>query len=131
MKITFYPDYEDIKEITSIDSLVSGSIGRLFKDLKKEKPPKLWIMVRNTMEKVTSVSNLDMFKSNEWVKHIDGKIWEFRIPPTKQGGVIRLYFGYKAEDHIIILSGERKTKKEADQNKIDDAKKRYKEVCPK
>ena len=66
------------------------------------------------------------------LKHISEPIMEFRIPPTKSGGVVRLYFSYlnKEKDSIIILSAERKNgRSKADPKKIKQAISRYKKVC--
>ena len=65
----------------------SGPVGRVFKNLKNERPPKLWLLVRSTLEKVETSSNLKDLERQGWVepiKHIKEPIYEFKIPPKKR-----------------------------------------------
>jgi hypothetical protein len=129
MKVVFYPD------LTNDDKEGGGPIRRFFKDLRNERPPDLWTLVREILDKVETSSNLNILERQKWVerlKKVDEPIYEFRIPPGKRkGGVVRLYFGYKRNDSstIIILSAEKKDKRESSREKIQQAVKNYKEVC--
>lgn len=124
MKVVYFPDRKDSK----------GPVIRFLEKLKKERP-ELWTLVDQTLKKVERSSSLDDLIRQRWVGHlkkIKAPIFEFRIPPRKQGGVIRLYFAYKENDSstIVILSAERKQgKNEANKDDIKSAEKRYKEVC--
>lgn len=126
MRIKFYPESDTVED---------SKISRFFKDLSKNDPA-LWNLVKETLTKAERSSNLDDLKKQGWVeklKHTNVPIREFRIPPKKRkAGVARLYFGYKKNDKniIYILSAEKKHgKSEADNEKIKQAQKRYKEVC--
>ena len=126
MNVIFCPNLTEFDEI-------EGQFKKLFNDLKK-KHPKLFALVRTTIEKVKKSQNLSDLERQRWVSRLSEAslpIYEFRIPPTKKGGVVRLYFGYKKSDKntIVILTGELKHKKEADPIKIKSAEKYYKEVC--
>lgn len=125
MHIELYSDFSNKKN-------QSGPIVRFFKKLMNEHPPKFWLMVKETLEKVKKSSDLEVLKRQKWVrplKHIKEPILEFRIPPSRRGGVVRLYFAYKKNDSntIIILSAEKK-KGSADKGQIAKAVARYKEV---
>lgn len=125
MNVIFYPNLQEMDNVT-------GKIDKLFKFLRSKRPD-LWRMVLTIIEKVNKYSNLDILERQEIVGKLRNKphIYEFRIPPTKSGGVIRLYFGYKKNDKntIVILTGEFKKKREANSNIIKLAEKYYKEVC--
>ena len=127
MKVINYPDSSDIEETT-------GPLSRFYKDLKRNYP-KLWSLVRETLEKVERSSNLNDLERQGWVErlpHLNVPIYEFRIPPTKKGGVARLYFGYlkKTSSTIMILSAEIKQgKSKANEDKIKQAVQRFKEKC--
>lgn len=126
MKIIHYPDQDDLDD-------KSGVIGRFFKILKKQRPD-LWVLVREVMEKVKKSPDLELFKRQKIVDHISYSkfpLYEFRIPPKKSGGVVRLYFAHKENDPkvIVILSAELKKEKKASPEKIKQAEQRYQEVC--
>ncbi|MCK4906077.1 MAG: hypothetical protein KAS64_00925 [Spirochaetes bacterium] len=63
MQIIYYQDQID-KE------LGTGSIIRFFKQLRNERPPNLWVMVKETLEKVGRSSNLDDLKRQGLVKRM-------------------------------------------------------------
>lgn len=146
MKIYCYPDDYDIIQLASNmindkeaelkkkDTNQQGPIKKFFKKLEN-KHPKLWALTYTTLKEVEKSENLDMLKRDSRVgalKYISEPILEFRIPPTKSGGVVRLYFSYmsKNKDSIIILSAERKNgRRKADPEKIKQAIARYKKVC--
>jgi hypothetical protein len=127
MKVTYYRDQTDFEE-------GDGPILRFIRDLQSAKPH-LFALVRETMMDVAKIDNLEKYKKTKWVKKIPKQskpIFEFRIPPTKSGGVVRLYFGYKKrlKSEICILSCELKRgKTKADPKKLKLAEKRYSEVC--
>lgn len=128
MNIVYYVDIEDINDKNAV-----GPIKHFFKNLKNQKPD-LFSLTMKTMEKVEEYRNLDILERQNRVsklKNCDQPIYEFRIPPRRRGGVVRLYFGYKQNnnDTIIILSAEFKKKSEANKEKIKQAESRYLEVC--
>ncbi len=110
-----------------------GSVVRFLEKLRNERPD-LWTQVSVTLNKVMESSNLGIFERQgrvEKLKRTSVPIYEFKIPPTRKGGVVRLYFAFKKNDlnTIHILSAELKHKKEPDPIKIKQAEQRYKEVC--
>ena len=110
---------------------VTGRIDKLFSFLMS-KHKDLWSLIKTTIEKAHEYSDLSVFEKQGIVGKLKNKlnIYEFRIPPTRRGGVVRLYFGYKKNDKntIIILTGEFKKIKESNSKIIDLAEKYYKEV---
>lgn len=121
MNILYYPDRDDIE-----------NTGSMLKKIMKR--PDLWALTRETLKKVEKSSNLDFLIKTDWVgklSHCKHPIFEFKIPPQKKGGVVRLYFGYVKNDSntIIILSAELKKRTSPDSQKVSDAEKRYLEVC--
>ncbi len=91
-------------------------------------------MSRQTIEFVTNASDLKVLENKGWVERIKSSkysIYEFKIPPQKRGGVVRLYFAYKKNkaNTIIILAAELKKRAKANQEKIKQAEQRYQEVC--
>ena len=93
--------------------------------------PRIWTLFKATMVKVEK-KGLEDYKKLKWVKPLKGvkaPIQELRIPKTRKGGVLRLYFADlpdKSGD-IIVLSEEFKTIKKASPEVIKLAEKRYKE----
>lgn len=125
MKVLAYPDNETDNS--------HGPIGRFLKDLQKNHV-QLWSTVNSLLDKVKRKSNLDEYFATEWVKRLPKtkeKLFEFRIPPTRRGGVVRIYFGFKKDDPstVILLSAELKKGKKANKEQIKLAEKRYIEVC--
>ena len=125
MKIVHYPDQDNLED-------ESGSIGRFLKKLGKNHPD-LWALTHQTMKSVKAAPDLESFKSQKWVDHISSKypLYEFKIPPQRRGGVVRLYFAHKKNNPniIVILSAELKKDKKANSEKIKQAEQRYQEVC--
>ena len=129
MTVVFY------KDLTN-EEKGSGPMARFFKALRKERPPQLWSLVKETIEDVRKASDLKALERLGWVEKMPKtkcRLYEFRIPPNRQKGVVRMYFGYSEKDpqKIIILSAEIKKngRKKADPEKISQAEARYKEVC--
>jgi hypothetical protein len=123
MLISFY------RESTDIENSV---IYKFFKKLQRSNPD-LWSLTWRTLKDAEKSSNLQNFRK-DWVERLPNvavPLFEFRIPPQRRGGVVRLYFGYKKSslNSIEILTAELKHKTKANQDTIDQAIKRYKEVC--
>lgn len=118
--------YNDIIDIQSSDA--TGPVKRFFKDLARQ--PQLFAMVRNTMAKVKNsddLNDLNDLINQGWVSRLancDYPIYEFRIPPQRRQGVVRLYFAYKKSslNTIIILSAEIKSRREANTEKLNKQK---------
>lgn len=126
VKIIYYPDREDLED-------KSGPIGRFLKDLRKDRPD-LWAIVYQTMKSIRTRADLETLKRQRWAAQISYSkcpLYEFRIPPQKRGGVVRLYFAHKKNnpETICILSAELKKGKKANSEKIKQAEQRYQEVC--
>jgi hypothetical protein len=130
MKITFYPDSSEIEDDAKFDTISSGQVGRLFKELRKKRPD-LNSLVKKLLKKVYEKESIQFLFDTGEMDHLSGDIYEFRIPPQKSGGVVRLYFGYKEKNHIVVYKGELKKGRAADQDLIDSAQKIHNEVCKK
>lgn len=121
MRIIYYPE----------GSESTGPVRKLIKQLKKNRPD-LFALTQSTLQRVERELDLESLISQEQVAPIHSKkpIYEFRIPPKKPGGVVRLYFCYKKDDPntIVILSGELKKRTRSDPEKINQAKQRYEEA---
>jgi|JI102314A2RNA_FD_contig_123_47861_length_1992_multi_1_in_0_out_1_1 hypothetical protein len=125
MKVTFYPNFEDISDPHGVE--------KLLKDLKS-RYPRLWALVKEAIKDISrkEVTNLDDYVKTKWVSrlsHVSEPLYEFRIPPRAKGGVVRLYFAYmKDKGSIKIFSGEIKIGNgTADAAKIQSAIQRYRE----
>jgi hypothetical protein len=133
MEISLYPDNSFDENKSNLCENESGSFNKFFKNLKKEYPA-LFALTRNTLKDVKKADDLSLWENNKragrlkWVKE---PIWEFRIPPTRSGGVVRLYFGYDKHNKrkIHILQAEVKHDTEANPEKVKSAIDRFKEVC--
>ncbi len=126
MRIILDKNHPEIEEF-------DGPVGRFLKELKKEKPPKYWILVKETLETAKKKESLDFLFASGGVMKLSGcsePIHEFRIPPSKKGGVVRIYFAYNPDNNkeIWLFSAELKKSTKPDKVKIDIAIKRYKEV---
>jgi hypothetical protein len=137
MKIFFYPDFEFSDNAgDNLEKRIGESSGSIVKFLDKLriKRPELWSLVKTTLTNAQNDILFDLLKRQSWIEPLVGTkepIHEFRIPPTKKGGVVRLYFGYKQNDPktIFILSAELKKNTETNNERIKQAEQRYKEVC--
>ena len=121
MRVKIYPDDGEKRDI----------LHHLYKELRRQ--PDLFSLVKKTMERVEKMKDLDMLSKEKWAGRLKGtkySIFEFRIPPRRRGGVVRIYFSYfpMKKDTIILLSAELKKKSKANPEKIREAEKRYLEV---
>ena len=106
MRIIFWPDESEDQ------TKGGGPVRKFLKDLRKHQP-KLLAFVWKTFKKVEKSPNLSDLERQKWVQRLQNvpeRIYEFRIPPTQRGGVVRIYFAYKPNDPdtIILLSAEKK-----------------------
>jgi len=115
--------------ISSIERIKTGPIRKFVKDLGKKRPD-LKSLLLKTINKAEKDDDLKDLERSSYVQHLDEDIWEFRIPPQRPGGVLRLYFAYDPNDrnHIKVLTCELKKKVAADKEMVKIAKQRYKEV---
>ena len=109
-----------------------GPIENFLSTLQKKRSD-LWSLVDETLRKVGEAENLDALIKSKYVGRLKRQkepIFEFRIPPTKKGGVVRIYFCYKKKERncIILLDAELKKRSEAAGEKIKEACKRYREI---
>ncbi len=125
--IKYYPDYDENNNENRIKNDIE-------KNLKKN-DFQLWKKVIHTMNKYKRMSedefvqeimiNLNLADDSKKIKLLTKKnmrIYEFRIPPVRTKGVLRIYFKYY-QKYIFILDSEIKTD---DPKKIDSAFDRYK-----
>jgi len=126
MRVFYWPYWKE-------EEKAEGSLDDFLSKLKLEKHADLWALARKTIEEAEKPKGLEILKANQRVGPLKGvkePIWEFRIPPRKRGGVVRIYFCHKKEDHncIICLDAELKKRAESSPQKIQSAKLRYREV---
>ncbi len=111
-----------------------GPVDRLLHSLKEEKNIKLFNLTVETLEDIGGYSSLKWLYDDEWARPLVGKgepLEELRIPPQgDRRGVVRIYFAYHPDDPelIVLLDCEVKKGKGSDRAKIQEAKKRYKEM---
>lgn len=124
MTIHYYPDI-------SGGSPTAGSVLKFIDHLAKDEP-KLYAMVRSTIDKLsipgaTMDSILPTWHGN--LSHLSAPIRELRIPPTRSGGVVRLYYciDKRSPNAIVILDGEVKKNNRASAY-TKQAVKRYNEL---
>lgn len=112
MKLMFYPKPLDSKE----EGLVQEFIR---KDLKKRYDLRLLVDV--FFEKVRKSNSLDPFYADETIEPLKKGIEEMRIPKTRKGGVVRIYFCKHPQtpDLLVLLDAE--LKKDTQPSKIDRA----------
>ncbi len=123
MQVAYYPSCTE-------NETEKGPIKNFLSKLGRNHPD-LLSFVDSTLRKVEEGSNLNALKKNKWVERLHSvpeSIFEFRIPPRRRGGVVRIYFCYKKKEPncIILLAAE--LKKESDAAKTDVARKRYREI---
>lgn len=135
MNIYCYPDDNKIIQLSSKTKAEEqrGSVYKFLKKLMKDRPD-LWALTNSTLKEAQKLDDLKRFEKNKWVgklKKEDSPIYEFRIPPTKRGGVVRIYFAYidSKPKSIMLLSAELKHKKGSNNGKVTQAVRRYKEMC--
>lgn len=126
MKISFYPD------VTS--SNIRESKLYKFSDSLRKTNPDLWGLMVSTLKSIENNENLDFLTQTGWIEHLNKNnipLFEIKIPPTKRGGVVRLYCAYKKNNPnaICVLAAELKHVTKANKKILDTASKRYKEVC--
>ena len=125
MLIEKYPD-------TRIDT--EKELKELLSKLDIEGYPDVYALCESTLKDVMKSGNLDALFAPGIVRKLKNnktyKIFEFRIPPKRRGGVLRIYFCYKSEDNskIIILGSEFKKEVSSNSEKIKQAKKRYNDI---
>ena len=135
MNIYCYPDDNKIIQLSSKTKAEDqrGPVYRFLKKLLKDRPD-LWALTNSTLKEAQKLDDLKYFEKNKWVgklKKEDSPVNEFRIPPAKRGGVVRIYFAYinNKPKSIMLLSAELKHKKSSNNEKVAQAVKRYKEMC--
>ena len=123
MKIGYYPG-----EVG--DDPVDASVHKWIEKLKK-KQPELYSLTMKVLRKMEKSASLQPFIDQEIIKPLRSPLFEIRIPKKRAGGVVRLYFCYVPgkEGCIQILEHEiKRGRQSADQNVINSAMRRYKEL---
>ena len=96
MKVLYWPQLDERKtpEVSLED----------FHSKLKRKRPDLWAMVRETIKQAEKPGGIEALRKSQWVSRLSGSdpIWEFRIPPTKRGGEVRIYFCSNWEMTIVL-----------------------------
>lgn len=106
-----------------------GPVQKFLSSLKRKRAD-LWTLVDQQMRTARNLENLRAFELAEIVGRlgeVKAPLYEFRIPKTRRGGVVRIYFCYRTEEPgcIILLDAELKKGHAAN---IDSAEKRYREL---
>jgi hypothetical protein len=111
MKLMFYPEQLDSKK----EGLVQEFIRKVLK-----KHNDLRLRVEKFFEKVRESKSLDPFYKDDTIAPLRG-ILEMRIPKTRSGGVVRIYFCKhpKIMDLLVLLDAE--LKKDTEPSKVDRA----------
>ena len=126
MKVLFWPYWKATNE-------AAGSLEDFLSKLKlRKKYPKLLALAKSTVKRAGNPEGLLALRENGWAAKLrnENDIWEFRIPPRRKGGVLRIYFcllGAPSES-IICLDAELKKEVESSSQKISSARNRYREI---
>ncbi len=125
MKVYFYPQLDEKKTPkVSLEDFLSN--------LRLDHPD-LWTLVRKTIEQAEKPEGIDVLRKSQRVSILRGlqdPIWEFRIPPRRRGGVVRIYFFFNKgdSDSIICLNAEFKKVIESSRQKILAAQRIYQKI---
>jgi hypothetical protein len=118
MRFLYYPKHLYPEDEGDVETFIR-------KDLKKRLD--LRSLVDDFRQKVQGATSLQPFYDDETIKYLakDG-IFEMRIPKTKSGGVVRIYFCHhpKIENVLVLLDAE--LKHDRTPQKTDRAKDRMK-----
>lgn len=120
MRIVTFPDLRPLRG-------GEGPVQKFLSSLRRKRAD-LWTLVDQLMRAVKDLENLKPYEQSEVVGklgEIKAPLYEFRIPKTKRGGVVRIYFCYKEPGCIVLLDAELKKGHEAN---TDSAEKRYWEL---
>src|SRR4030043_527249 len=121
MKIVHLPDLTDRES-------GEGPVRKFLQWLSEEHPD-LWNMWNVTLGKAKRPQGLEMLQRQHRVEKLKYRrgLWEFKIPPTRRGGVARIYFchGPTGSGQVILLAAEWKKKAEASPHKLEAAARRF------
>jgi phage-related protein len=131
LKVRFYPDL-------SGENTGATSVFRTIEKLKR-KHQELYSLVREVLLDVEkNCDDLSMYQKRAQVSRLRNSsepIWEFRIPKTRRGGVVRIYFcyhtGLSGDPMIVLLSMELKKTARADRQVVAEAERNYRELMRK
>lgn len=122
MKIVLYPEGLPDK---------STPIYELLKSLERDHPREvaLFKSVKKELESSSDMTKFDLLKKLGYIEHLKGELWEFKIPPKKKGGVLRIYFCFSKIERqkIVLLGGELKKRKKANTTTSLNRLKAYRE----
>lgn len=104
MILKWYPSYLENDPDSDVRSFIR-------KDLAKYR--ELQVLVESFLGRVMEVSDLQPFFDSKQIAPLGADLFEMRIPKTRRGGVVRIYFcrhpGNKRE--LILLDAELKHEK--------------------
>ena len=101
MRLLWYPEY-------SPDNSSSSVWKSLRKDLAKRHD--LMLLVEAFLKKLAPIKDLAELQKSEEIFPVGEGLWEMRIPKTRKGGVVRIYFCYKPDcpETLVLLEAELK-----------------------
>jgi hypothetical protein len=126
MKVLFWPHWRQVEEN-------AGNLKEFLKKLKIERRyPDLFALAKATIQEAERPEGLEALietKRALMLRHQIG-IWEFRIPPTRRGGVLRIYFCKPRgrPDRIVCLEAEVKKDAESSPTKVESARRKLLEL---
>lgn len=90
-------------------------IYELLKSLERDHPKEAakFKSIKNKLENSTDMTIFNQLRKIGHIEHLEDGLWEFRIPPKKKGGVLRIYFCFSKNERqkIVLLDGELKKRK--------------------
>jgi len=106
-------------------------IYELLKSLERDHPREaaLFKSIKNKLENSTDMTKFDQLRKLGYIERLKDELWEFRIPPKKKGGVLRIYFCFSKIERqkIVLLDGELKKRKRANTTTAMKRLKAYRE----
>jgi len=99
---------------------------RLKKDLSKHK--ELMLLVETFLDTVRRNGSLDLMLKSEQIGQLGDGLYEMRIPKSKRGGVVRIYFCYSESNRQELILLDSELKHETAPSKLKIARKRLREL---
>ena len=127
MKVLFWPYWNQADEGT-------GNLEGFLTKLKLQaKHPKLYALAKATVRKAGDPGGLEAQRQSGYAAKLrhESDLWEFRIPPKRRGGVLRIYFCIlsKPSECIVCLDSELKKRANSSGQKVDSARQRLREIA--
>lgn len=96
MKFSFYPKHLHPEEEGDVETFIR-------KELQKR--PDLRLLVNKFLDRIRKTESFEPFYQDETIEYLAGdEIYEMRIPKTRSGGVVRIYFVMHPQvDGLLVL----------------------------